>query len=1539
MGWLTQCVCGARSAGSEPDVRQKSAGKRGKKRKNKKGEQKNSAGSPNVNRNAIAIEPVAQSTELNSSNRDEAVLKDAGHVSNNRHVDVEAGIKNSEKLSTPDKKCEIVHENSEFAAESSCSNFSSSIVDHEKYITDDPSFEQISLNFDHDPGAVRPKRWSIHGTDTNNGNVGNLGLRYFKKTPQSTEKNTVFAVKKSSTNASNENKFSTTSTKGDHRFGFRTVKDIDLQDSRQATEGVSTALGSVDRKLGLSYVVLKQTEESSRNGDSTGMVPFSGDSDVGNFERAYVVLPEIERDKSAESNDPNQKQRRTLQNPHRATMPISRLPRSKPNVVKKSSDFPEIQTNKYGFRQPAGSPVTTPVTEINRSRNSCSFEIPWFDDKTVTKKPRQSKILKPQEIPKIATKIKESNETALANERLKEHGNGRVHSAIVSGVNWEQRSVTVEWFERGETKGKEVEIDAILALNPELVPKTMGPPPPVNNHMMPSRNKDSSGEEDDGVDEYENQDEGSLGRSGAQQTTRNGLSSATLPNTTRASIPVKAVPNRQITRAGRPTNIIPPITSVNGHGDSISGLTRRELENIPPTPVTPAPSSASTVAMSKQKQLQIQQAQQQQLQIQQQQQQLQQQQAAQIENGRGRRSNVVKEVERLKKNREERRQRQAELKEEKEALMNLDPGNPNWEFLAMIREYQNTIDFRPLRDTDAVEDHQITVCVRKRPLNRKEVNRKEVDVISVPSKDQMVVHEPKAKVDLTKYLENQLFRFDYAFDETCTNEIVYKYTAKPLVQTIFEGGMATCFAYGQTGSGKTHTMGGDFNGKTQDCKKGIYAMVAKDVFKYLKSTKYRPLNLIISASFFEIYSGKVFDLLAEKEKLRVLEDGKQQVQIVGLTEKVVESCDEVLKLIQHGNSARTSGQTSANANSSRSHAVFQIIARTPGTHKVHGKFSLIDLAGNERGADTSSANRQTRMEGAEINKSLLALKECIRALGRKGTHLPFRASKLTQVLRDSFIGEKSKTCMIAMISPGMSSCEHSLNTLRYADRVKELAATDPTEVKAPSTDDDERGLKIEDHSNNSVLSDSDLAQLRSLNEGELSQDLYTFHEAVSALQLLEEEVLDTHKLVVDNTTRFLNDAHSVFSATHEVDYDQEDTHAMTKANSIFTLSHNWRGSNATLNTTLSINDKLNNNPDYDSHSNLNSSTQISGKNSYNSPWKDELNFGNSENSDSDQDKLEVESEKKYSETLSTVSINTMHNKTFSDRTTPPHKKCETRRSTISGIKKYSKYNWAGTFDNRAKKKISFMESSLSKSITAEGNVESREISDKNECRTTEKKTMNFTINPTSECNSCDSYEDDSLKVNDKFSDELKYTKFSNIDRTSDSKLNNMIESDLIFPPVTDNSYFIKNDASPARINIFTDCSDKNLEMPSILKSTANTASSILKVNQQMKNRYHIKLDTLQPNFNTSVPEKGPIDSGFERTSTLVKKCVLKKSIDSNIAEISVVESQIEDPKLMKKSLCRKLFQIASNLIINVILFTLLPAVYIAFFAYLHSVNE
>lgn len=488
-----------------------------------------------------------------------------------------------------------------------------------------------------------------------------------------------------------------------------------------------------------------------------------------------------------------------------------------------------------------------------------------------------------------------------------------------------------------------------------------------------------------------------------------------------------------------------------------------------------------------------------------------------------RKSNIVKEMEKMKSKREEKRTQFSEIRNKR--AQEFDSTCPNWEFARMVKEYRATIDCKPISMNDPTEEHRICVCVRKRPLNKQELGKKECDIITVANRNTILVHEPKVKVDLTKYLENQAFRFDFSFDETASNEMVYWFTARPLVETIFEGGKATCFAYGQTGSGKTHTMGGNFSGKTQNASKGIYAFASQDVFLLQNQPRYKAQGLEVFVTFFEIYNGKLFDLLNKKAKLRVLEDGKQQVQVVGLQEVQVSCAEDVIQMIEMGSACRTSGHSFANSSSSRSHACFQIILRRKG--KLYGKFSLVDLAGNERGSDTSSADRQTRMEAAEINKSLLALKECIRALGQNKPHTPFRESKLTQVLRDSFIGSNSRTCMIAMISPGMTSSEYTLNTLRYADRVKELPRNGITgEANFMETENEE--LEISKEGSNCLH--------EQLSEDELSPHLSSFREAVTRISELEEKAIEEMK---DAKEKMNNNFNYLLDMAEQPEYDLE----------------------------------------------------------------------------------------------------------------------------------------------------------------------------------------------------------------------------------------------------------------------------------------------------------------------------------------------------------------------------------------------------------------
>ncbi|KAG8369947.1 hypothetical protein BUALT_Bualt14G0066200 [Buddleja alternifolia] len=338
---------------------------------------------------------------------------------------------------------------------------------------------------------------------------------------------------------------------------------------------------------------------------------------------------------------------------------------------------------------------------------------------------------------------------------------------------------------------------------------------------------------------------------------------------------------------------------------------------------------------------------------------------------------------------------------------------------------------------------KIKVVVRKRPLNKKEIARKEDDIVTVCNDAYLTVHEPKLKVDLTAYVEKHEFCFDAVLDEQVTNDEVYRNTVEPIIPIIFQRTKATCFAYGQTGSGKTYTM------------QPLPLRAAEDLVRLLHQPVYRNQRFKLWLSYFEIYGGKLYDLLSERKKLCMREDGRQQVCIVGLQEFEVLDVQIVKEYIERGNAARSTGSTGANEESSRSHAILQLVVKKHNevkeskrnynndgnesrSGKVVGKISFIDLAGSERGADTTDNDRQTRIEGAEINKSLLALKECIRALDNDQIHIPFRGSKLTEVLRDSFVGN-SRTVMISCISPNAGSCEHTLNTLRYADRVKSLS--------------------------------------------------------------------------------------------------------------------------------------------------------------------------------------------------------------------------------------------------------------------------------------------------------------------------------------------------------------------------------------------------------------------------------------------------------------------------------------------------------------------
>lgn len=330
-------------------------------------------------------------------------------------------------------------------------------------------------------------------------------------------------------------------------------------------------------------------------------------------------------------------------------------------------------------------------------------------------------------------------------------------------------------------------------------------------------------------------------------------------------------------------------------------------------------------------------------------------------------------------------------------------------------------------EEDAVDVRTtISVAVRKRPRIRPKEER-ENDVVRRENETSLTVYAPKMRVDLTPVIEPSTFTFDHVFDERTSNEDVYYNTTRPLLNTVKDGGSAVVFAFGQTGSGKTYTMLGHAG-----LDPGIYSLAVRDMLGLVQ-------HMRLTASFYEVYGSKLFDLLNDRTEVKVLQDEYKNIHIVGLRERPVDSSADLTDLMKEGQVLRACGTTSANDRSSRSHAVLVLNLRETrnDAQSLFGRMTFVDLAGSERAIDTTDADKKTRREGAEINKSLLALKECIRAMGMKKRHIPFRGSKLTQILRESFIGN-CQTCVIANVSPCQSHCEDTLNTLRYADRIKSL---------------------------------------------------------------------------------------------------------------------------------------------------------------------------------------------------------------------------------------------------------------------------------------------------------------------------------------------------------------------------------------------------------------------------------------------------------------------------------------------------------------------
>eukprot|EP01117_Protostelium_nocturnum_P017757 TRINITY_DN7284_c0_g1_i1.p1 TRINITY_DN7284_c0_g1~~TRINITY_DN7284_c0_g1_i1.p1 ORF type:complete len:648 (-),score=234.36 TRINITY_DN7284_c0_g1_i1:1817-3595(-) len=323
----------------------------------------------------------------------------------------------------------------------------------------------------------------------------------------------------------------------------------------------------------------------------------------------------------------------------------------------------------------------------------------------------------------------------------------------------------------------------------------------------------------------------------------------------------------------------------------------------------------------------------------------------------------------------------------------------------------------------------VQVAVRVRPLSDKENQEKSTVCLRLDAKENRVIIG-----------KDRSFTYDFVFPPELSQNQLFHDCVEPLLSSCLQGYNSTILAYGQTGSGKTYTMGTNGNKPTDEENVGIIPRVIKTLFERIQS---KNTAFQLNVSFLELYNEEIKDMLnpSGDKSLSIREDS-MGVFVNNLSEIQVDSEAEVLDALTRGSLSRTVGSTQMNTESSRSHAIFTIILQRvdeqDASNIITSRLHFVDLAGSERLSRTKAEGARMK-EGISINGGLLALGNVISALGtaKRKAHIPYRDSKLTRILQDS-LGGNSRTLMIACCSPSDTNLEETLNTLKYADRARQI---------------------------------------------------------------------------------------------------------------------------------------------------------------------------------------------------------------------------------------------------------------------------------------------------------------------------------------------------------------------------------------------------------------------------------------------------------------------------------------------------------------------